>query len=48
MQAQQEVALQLIDLGDASEETKQHWVSFEYPDYFFSRGPYPVWSEPSG
>lgn len=48
MQAQQEDALELIDLGNASEQTKQHWISYEYPDNFFSRGPYPVWSEPSG
>lgn len=46
MQAQD--ALELIDLGNVSEETKQHWISYEFPDYFFARGPYPVVSEPSG
>jgi hypothetical protein len=48
MQTQQEDALELIDLGNVSEETKQHWLSYEFPDYFFARGPFPVFSEPSG
>jgi hypothetical protein len=47
MQAQQEDALELIDLGNVSEETKQHWLSYEFPDYFFSRGPFPAFLEPS-
>lgn len=48
MHAQQEDALELIDFGNASEATKQHWISYEFPDYFFSRGPFPSFLEPSG
>ena len=41
MKAKHEDALEVIDLGDASAETRQHWISQEYPDHFFGRGPYP-------
>ena len=45
MKAQQQDALELKDLGNACAETKQHWISQEYPDHLFSRGPYPGWLE---
>ena len=45
MKAQHKDALELLDLGDASAETKQHWISQEYPDHFFGRGPYPGFLE---
>lgn len=45
MNAQQHDAFELLDLGNASAETKQHWISQEYPDHIFGRGPYPGWLE---
>lgn len=44
MTAQQHV-IELEDFGDATVETRQHWISVEYPDNIFGRGPYPGWLE---
>jgi hypothetical protein len=44
MTAQQQT-IELEDLGDAAVETRQHWISVEYPDNIFGRGPYPGWLE---
>lgn len=45
MKAQHDNALEMIDLGEVTAETKQHWISQEYPDHFFGRGPYPGFLE---
>lgn len=47
MNAQQYDGIELEDLGDAMAQTRQHWISTQYPDNIFGRGPYPVWSEGS-
>ena len=43
MCAQQQDAIELEDFGDATAETRQYWISIEYPDNVFGRGPYPGW-----
>ena len=45
MNAQQHDVIELRDFGDALTETRQLWFSPEYPDYYFSRGPYPGFLE---
>lgn len=45
MSVQQQDAIELEDFGNAALETKQYWISVEYPDNIFGRGPYPGWLE---
>jgi hypothetical protein len=43
----QQDSIECMDFGDATTETKQYWISVEYPDNIFGRGPYPGWLEVS-
>jgi hypothetical protein len=45
MNAQQQDAIELEDFGDAAVQTRQYWLSSEYPDSTFGRGPFPGWLE---
>ena len=39
--------VELQDFGDATLETRQFYPSYEFPDNYFVRGPYPGWLEGS-
>lgn len=45
MNVQQQHVIELEDFGDVTIQTKQYWVSVEYPDNIYGRGPYPGWLE---
>jgi hypothetical protein len=45
MNAQQQDTIELEDFGDAAVQTQQYWLSTEYPDSLYGRGPYPGWLE---
>jgi hypothetical protein len=47
MNVAQHDSIELIDFGNATRETRQYWISVEYPDNIFGRGPFPSWSESS-
>jgi hypothetical protein len=47
MNVTQRDAIELMDFGSATSETRQYWISVEYPDNIFGRGPFPSWLESS-